>query len=167
MLRYKTTMLGTFIISSLATAVFAQDSSTTTVPAETMTAPMDCEAQFATLDTDGNGVLSDAEAPREYARLRVDETAVQDTGINKDDFLKLCASDHWAQNVPEDGAPFEGANSFTEEQARDRAIAWNVKEVSALVLDDKGVWRGNGKLNGAEVSVAVDFKGNVVTTPKS
>lgn len=63
--------------------------------------------------------------------------------------------------------PIEGANSFTEEQARDRALSWNVTDVSALVLDDKGVWRGIGKLDSSDVSVAVDFKGNMVTTPKS
>ncbi len=180
MLGYKTTILGTFLTASLATAAFAQESTTTTVPADTtapaatttvpadtMTAQMDCDAQFTTLDADANGFLSDAEAPREYARARVDETALQDTGISKDEFLTQCGTEKWAQNVPEAGAPLEGANSFTEEQARDRAVSWNVSEVSALVLDDKGVWRGTGKLNGTDVSVAVDYKGNVVTAPKS
>ena len=167
MLGYKSTIFGTFLTASLATAAFAQDSTTTTVPADTMAAPMDCDAQFTTLDTDANGFLSDAEAPREYARARVDETALQDTGISKDEFLTQCGTDKWATNMPEAGAPLEGANSFTEEQARDRAVSWDVTEVSALVQDDKGVWRGTGKMNGTDVSVAVDYKGNVVTAPKS
>ncbi|OYU41397.1 MAG: hypothetical protein CFE33_00220 [Pseudorhodobacter sp. PARRP1] len=89
------------------------------------------------------------------------------SGISKAAFLEMCGSDSWAQKTPEEGAPFEGANSFTEEQARDRAVAWNVTEVSALTLDDKGVWRGTGKVDGAAVSVAVDYKGNVVTMPKA
>ncbi|MDZ4310859.1 MAG: hypothetical protein U1A24_09950 [Cypionkella sp.] len=167
MLGYKTTILGTFLTASLASVAFAQESSTTTVPADTMTAPIDCEAQFTTLDTDANGFLSDVEAPREYARARVDDMSMQDTGISKDEFLNQCGTDHWAQNVPEEGAPIEGANSFTEEQARDRALSWNVTDVSVLVLDDKGIWRGEGKLDGTAVTVAVDYKGNVVTTPKS
>ena len=97
---------------------------------------------------------------------RIDSVPPQDTGISKDEFLTQCGTDHWAKNVPEAGAPFEGANSFTEEQARDRALAWNVTDVSALVLDDKGIWQGTGKVDGAEVSVSVDYKGNVVTGPK-
>lgn len=167
MLGYKTKILGTFLTASLAMAAFAQESTTTTVPADTMTGSVDCDAQFTALDADANGYLSDAEAPREYARARVDNTPTTDMGIRKEEFLSQCGSDHWAKNVPEAGAPLEGANSFTEEQARDRAISWDVTDVSALKLDDKGVWRGTGKLNGADVSVAVDFKGNVVTAPKS
>lgn len=187
MFGYKTTILGTFLSASLATAAFAQDTNTTTVPAdgtaaptattapaegatapaEATAAPADCGAQFTTLDADGSGFLSEAEAPRVYARARVDELAMQDTGVSKDEFLAQCGNDRWTQNVPEEGAPLEGANSFTEEQARDRAVSWNVTEVSALTLDEKGVWRGTGKMDGADVSVAVDYKGNVVATPKS
>lgn len=166
MLRYKTTILGTVLMASFAGASFAQDT-TTAAPADTMAAPVDCAAQFTTLDVNADDFLSDVEAPREYARARVDGTAFQDTGINKDDFLNQCGNERWTQNAPEAGAPLEGANSFTEEQARDRAVSWNVAEVSALVLDDKGVWRGMGKMDGKDVSVAVDFKGNVVTAPKS
>ncbi len=161
MLGYKTTILGTILTASIATTAFSQESSTTTVPA------VDCKVQFTAFDADANGFLSEAEAPREYARSRIDAVTLQDTGISKEEFLSQCEADHWVQNVPEEGAPFEGANSFTEEQARDRAVSWNVTDVSALVLDEKGIWRGVGKLDGAEVSVAVDYKGNVVTTPKS
>ena len=160
---FQTNMLGAAFIVTLGSATFAQ--------AETMApaaAPAgDCEAQFTTLDVDANGYLTDAEAPREFARARVDAVTPEDSGISKAAFLELCGSDHWTQNTAEAGAPFEGANSFTEEQARDRAVAWNVTDVSALKLDEKGVWRGTGKLDGADVSVAIDFKGNVVTTPKA
>jgi hypothetical protein len=34
---------------------------------------------------------------------------------------------------------------------------------SALVKDDRGIWRGTATENGQMVSVSVDFKGNVVT----
>ena len=164
MLGYKTAILGTVFSATLAASAFAQD--TTTTPAETMPAA-DCNAQFSSLDADGNGFLSDAEAPREYARSRVDSVTLQETGISKDEFQIQCGSPQWKQNVAEVGSPFEGANSFTEEQARDRAVAWNVTEVSALTLDEQGIWRGTGKVDGAEMSVAIDYKGNVVTTPKS
>ncbi|QCO56467.1 hypothetical protein EOK75_02120 [Pseudorhodobacter turbinis] len=84
--------------------------------------------------------------------------------MSKEEYAALCGATAWAENTPEKGAPFEGANSFTEEQAIDRAVAWNVTEVSALTKDDQGIWRGTGMANGAAVSVAVDYKGNVVTS---
>lgn len=156
---FQTNMLGAAFIVTLGGAAFAQT--------ETMAPVADCEAQFTTLDVDANGYLTDAEAPREFARARVDAVQPEADGISKAAFLELCGSDHWVQKTAEAGAPFEGANSFTEEQARDRAIAWSVTEVSALTLDDKGVWRGTGKVDGADVSVAIDYKGNVVTAPKA
>jgi hypothetical protein len=33
-----------------------------------------------------------------------------------------------------------------------------------MTKDDKGVWRGTGMVGNAAANVAVDFKGNVVTT---
>ncbi len=163
---YKMSFIGGVLAIGLAPAVFAQ---TDTVVADPVTAaPMalDCDADFATLDTDGNGYLSETESQRAYARSRVDGTTLGEQGLSKEDYNSLCASPNWAENKPEEGAPFEGANSFTEEQARDRAVAWNVTEVSALVQDEMGIWRGTGMVAGAQVSVAVDYKGNVVTSPK-
>ena len=58
--------------------------------------------------------------------------------------------------------PFPGANSFTESQARSRIEDYGVTAVSGLKKDDQGVWRGTAMKNGKSVSVAVDYKGNVV-----
>lgn len=85
-------------------------------------------------------------------------------GLSREEFLQTCNSTSWT-DTPEAGAPFQGANSFTEAQAQQRATAWNVTEVSALTLDENGIWRGTGKMGGNAVAVAIDFKGNVVTTP--
>jgi putative membrane protein len=65
-------------------------------------------------------------------------------------------------STPEAGAPFEGANSFTEAQAQERAANAGFSEVSALTKDDKGIWRGTANSNTGKVSIAVDYKGNVV-----
>src|SRR5690606_29555966 len=100
---------------------------------------------------------------RAFARARIDGVELQEQGISKEEYLSLCGSSEWIEHTPEEGAPFEGANSFTEEQARDRAVAWNVTEVSPLIKDEEGIWRGTGKVDGAPVSVAIDYKGNVVT----
>lgn len=61
------------------------------------------------------------------------------------------------------GAPLSGANSFTEEQARDRIAKAGYASVSALKKDDQGVWRGTASKDGHQVNVAVDYRGNVVT----
>lgn len=59
-------------------------------------------------------------------------------------------------------APVEGANSFTEAQARDRIAEAGYADVTGLVLDDKGVWRGSAMKDGKSVNVALDYQGNVV-----
>ena len=62
-----------------------------------------------------------------------------------------------------EAAPLEGANSFTENQARERVVEAGYTKVGAMQKDDKGIWRTTAMKDGASVSVAVDFKGNVTT----
>jgi putative membrane protein len=78
-------------------------------------------------------------------------------------FMENCRAGYFqTASIPEPGAPFEGANSFTEGQAQDRILAAGYTNVSALRRDDKGIWRGTAHSQGKEVNVAVDYKGNVV-----
>ncbi len=58
-------------------------------------------------------------------------------------------------------APVEGANSFTEGQARSRIEGQGYTSVGGLKQDDKGVWRGTATKGGKTVNVSVDFQGNV------
>ncbi|MGK7869034.1 hypothetical protein [Falsiroseomonas sp. E2-1-a20] len=67
-----------------------------------------------------------------------------------------------ARTTPRAGAPLEGANSFTEGQARSRISDAGFGDVQDLRLDDRGVWRGRGMRNGQQVGVAMDYQGNVV-----
>ena len=60
-----------------------------------------------------------------------------------------------------DGAAKPGANSFTEGQARQHILNSGYSSVSPLTKGKDGVWRGTATHNGAPVSVAMDFKGNV------
>lgn len=60
-------------------------------------------------------------------------------------------------------APVEGANSFTEAQAKERIAEAGYTDVSGLKLDDKGVWRGTATKDGKSVSVGLDYQGNIVT----
>jgi hypothetical protein len=58
-------------------------------------------------------------------------------------------------------APLPGANSFTEGQAKSRLEANGYSNVSGLKKDDNGVWRGTAMHAGAQVGVAVDYRGNI------
>ncbi|WP_075292915.1 PepSY domain-containing protein [Pararhizobium arenae] len=59
-------------------------------------------------------------------------------------------------------APVEGANSFTEEQARERIAEAGYTEVTDLKLDDKGVWRAGANKDGKTVAVSMDYQGNII-----
>ncbi len=65
------------------------------------------------------------------------------------------------QNNP--GAPVAGANSFTEGQAKSRLEQNGFTNISGLKKDDQGVWRGRASKNGKDVSVGLDFQGNIVS----
>ena len=59
-------------------------------------------------------------------------------------------------------APLEGANSFTEAQVISRLQDNGFTEVTGLMLDEKGIWRGKAKMNNTVYDVAVDYRGNIV-----
>jgi len=58
-------------------------------------------------------------------------------------------------------APLPGANSFTEAQAKSRLEANGYSNVGALKKDDNGVWRGTATHSGAQVTVGLDYRGNI------
>ena len=62
-----------------------------------------------------------------------------------------------------DGAdrPARGANSFSEGQARDRIADRGFQNVSNLRKDDDGIWHGTATKDGKQVSVWLDYKGEV------
>jgi len=59
-------------------------------------------------------------------------------------------------------APVEGANSFTEGQAKARIESRGFSNVSELTKDNQGVWRGKAQKDGKQVAVSLDYQGNVV-----
>src|SRR5687768_12346909 len=67
-----------------------------------------------------------------------------------------------APNAPADAnAPLPGANSFTEGQAKSRLEANGFTNVGELKKDDNGVWKGTATHSGAQVTVSVDYRGNI------
>lgn len=165
--RMMLTLLAALAVPSLALAQQAVTPPDQPLPdaqarAVTGMSGVECEGEFIALYANGDGFISQKESLRDTARASID---VDPQGLTGEQFMDLCASGTWAQAAPPAGAPLEGTNSFTEEQARERAAAWNVAEVSALALDSQGIWRGTGRMGANPVAVAVDYQGNVVTTP--
>ncbi len=124
----------------------------------------DCAAEWAQADANNDGVIAGPEADRYLAYIRVRaQAAPQDGRITKQAFLQACKGDVFKAQAPDAGAPLKGANSFTEGQAKDRALAAGYTDVATLAKDDDGIWRGAAKKGADPVKVAVDFKGNVVS----
>lgn len=124
----------------------------------------ECAATWTKADANGDGALSAAEGARYLASLRIAaQPAVVDGKLTQAAFLEYCKAGHFNAVKLDAGAPLAGSNSFTESQATDRAVASGLTSVSALKKDDKGVWRGTASDGSKNVSVAIDFKGNVVS----
>jgi hypothetical protein len=62
-------------------------------------------------------------------------------------------------------APVAGANSFTEGEAKARIEARGFANVTELMKDDQGIWRGKAQRDGRSVNVALDYQGNVFGEP--
>ena len=133
-----------------------------TGPAAAMSSD-DCTSMWKTADTNSDGMLNGAEADRYSAAMRTAGKTLDSNGtMNEAAFMDNCKADVFAIATAETGAPLKGANSFTENQAKERAMAAGFTDVSALTQDADGIWRGTAALNGKAGKVAIDFKGNVV-----
>lgn len=121
-----------------------------------------CEAEWVKLDADKDGKITEAEGARYHAALRVGNVTPADGTLAQAAFVNHCKAGLFNVRAIDDGAPLKGANSFTETQAKDRAVAHGLTNVAALQKDADGIWRGTAKRGEQSVSVAVDFKGNVV-----
>lgn len=128
---------------------------------------MECADLFRKADVNNDNVLADAEAARYLAAMRIwPVQAPADGKLDYATFVQHCRNDVFREAVNDAGAPLKGANSFTEAQARDRAAARGFVDISEMKKDDAGIWRGTARLDGKEFALAVDFKGNVVSSPR-
>ena len=110
-------------------------------------APALIDASWAASDTEcpdmwkkagahGDGVLSDNESMHYVALMRVSNRTVATEGrITQAELKDACKNDLYAPHKAEAGAPLKGANSFTEGQASDRAIA-------VALANKMHAWRG-------------------------
>ena len=124
----------------------------------------DCQARYTKVDTANHGYVLENEAPTYFAFYRLGNKQIADGKLLKDMFLKDCTAGFYDVAEVDKDAPLPGANSFTEDQAKDRIMAHGGSAVSALKKDDKGIWRGTATMGSTQQNVAVDYKGNVVFT---
>ena len=144
-------------------AIAAMAASCAALPAYAAT-DAECQAMWTKADVNKDGTLSDTESLRYAAAMRVRETKMNTDGkIDQASFMAACKDDVYAPRKADEGAPLKGANSFTEGQAKDRAVANGVNLTGAMTKDADGIWRGAATQDGKTVQVAVDYKGNVVT----
>jgi hypothetical protein len=135
------------------------------LPANAMT-EAECDAIWRKADANGDGMLTDAEASRYLAAMRVHERSLPPGNqLTPAAFKEACMANYFQDAKVDPGAPLKGANSFTEGQAKDRIVAAGFTEVSGLAKDGDGIWRGTATRDGQSMKVAVDYKGNVVGTP--
>ncbi len=59
--------------------------------------------------------------------------------------MAACKGDVFKAKAPDAGAPPKGANSFTESQAKDRAVAAGYTDIATLAKDNDGIRRGSAK----------------------
>ena len=131
-------------------------------PAFAMT-ETECADMWTKADANLDGMLTAAESERQAAWMRIAEKPMAADGtINEAMFKENCMANVFATAKVDEGAPLEGANSFTEGQAKDRVIAAGMSAASTMTKDDKGIWRGTATQDGKTMQVAVDYKGNVV-----
>jgi hypothetical protein len=97
----------------------------------------ECQAMWTKADVNKDGMLSDAEGMRYAAAMRVhDENAALDGRLDQTAFLQACKTDVYAPRPADAGAPLKGANSFTEGQAKDRALSHGLTDVGYELLYD-------------------------------
>ena len=127
----------------------------------------ECDAAFTKADANGDDVLSVEEGSAYYDVLNTPNPSVQPNQLTRAVFNQHCTAGVFLTGAnraapTEAGAPFEGANSFTEDQARSRIENAGYSNVSNLKKDDKGIWRGTASEGDAKKNVALDYRGNVV-----
>jgi hypothetical protein len=122
----------------------------------------ECMAAWTKADANADGIVTEAEGGRYFAALRIADKATADGKLSNAVFLDHCKAGAFDLTKTDAGAPLPGANSFTENQAKDRLLAAGYINVSTLAKDANGIWRGTGSDGAKSMKVAVDFKGNVV-----
>ena len=123
-----------FLLAGFGTALIA-------MPAMAAT-DAECTSAWSKADMNSDGSITEAEAGRYFAALRIADKPIVGGMMTRAVFLEHCKADLFLTAKVDPGAPLSGANSFTENQARDRAISAGLTSISAMTKDTNGIWRG-------------------------
>ena len=123
----------------------------------------DCAAAWDAADENKDGFLTADEGARYHAAVGMGDKSLIDGKLPQSAFMAHCKAGLFDQGQSSAGAPFKGANSFTEGEARNRGLSRGYRNVSPLTMNADGIWRGTAELNGVKVDVTVDYKGNVTS----
>ncbi len=140
--------------------------------------PRDCGSLWKEADVDSNGTLTQEEDVRGYFdALRARKFSTAEAGkVSRDEFMLYCEgslerSSAGARQHKGDAGPIDrgkgdmtpGLIPFPKDEARRRLEASGFRELTALELDEKGIWRGEATASGKRVRVAVDVQGEIIT----
>jgi hypothetical protein len=131
------------------------------LPAVAAMTDAQCAATWKQADRNGDGAVTQDEAPAYFSAARAAGKTVADR-MTSADFASLCKTGAFDMKSTDAGVLQKGANSFTEAQAKARAAAHGFTNISSLSKDQDGIWRGSAQQGGKSVEIAIDFKGNVV-----
>ena len=107
-----------------ATLFFVAACAALCMPAYAAMTDEQCTAAWVAADTNKDGTLDVIESARYLAGLRVaNKPLASDAVLTQPIFIASCKASYFDTASAEAGAPFEGANSFTEGQAQDRILA--------------------------------------------
>lgn len=142
-------------------------------------APRDCGSLWKEADSDANGTLTSEEDRRGYldAFLITGNRPLEPGKLSRDEFMVYCEGSvdrtsagtrqHKGPEGPIDrgkGDLTPGLIPFPKDEAVRRLAALGYRDVGALVLDAKGIWRTTATMNGKTVQVAIDVQGEVLAS---
>ena len=107
-----------------------------------------------------------SELIRYVALMRVGNRTIATEGrITQAEFMDACKADVYAPRKADAGRTAEGRQQLHRRPGQGpRHRPRRRRQRRGLKKDDDGIWRGTGTQSGKTVQIAVDYKGNVVTT---
>ena len=121
----------------------------------------ECSALFRRPDVYASGRLS---AAYSKALMESGRWVAADGTVDRTTITNGCIAGAFDLLIAalEGGAPFVGDSTYSESQARGVIERGGFTSVSNLRKDDQGIWRAAASRAGTPVTIALDYRGNLV-----
>jgi putative membrane protein len=126
----------------------------------------DAVSLFESYAKDGDNAPLKAFAQETLPTLKMHKDMIEEIAATHDAATGATTPAVKTTDTPSPGAPVAGANSFTEDQAKSRIQDAGYTDVSKLVKDGHGIWRGQASKDGKNTAIALDYQGNVIAGSK-